>query len=140
VVVAALVLACPRAHAERQAGWKLDVPERVEFIAGVVGTLQLSIDVDHGLTVSRDAAVIVDLGSDAAISIKKRRLGRADAVDPDADSPHWSVALRSEIAGDHVVRVRVRGWVCGQKVCKPLDARRNVAISVAAAAPPTTNP
>jgi hypothetical protein len=139
LVVAALGLTCARAHAERQAGYKLEIPEHVDVVAGA-GTLPLAIVVDRGLTVSRDAAVIVDLAPDSAVSIKKRRLGRADAVDPDADGPHFNVALHAETPGDFVLRVRVRAWVCGQKVCRPFDARRNVAISVAPAAPPPASP
>ena len=141
MVVVALGLVCARADAQRPSGWKLEIPERVDIVAGAGGTLSVAIAVDRGLTVSRDAAIIIDLAPGAGIAIKKRRLGRPDAVDPDADAPHFNVALRAETAGDFVLHVRVRAWVCGQKVCRPFDARRNVAISVAPApAPAPTSP
>jgi hypothetical protein len=129
--LAVLVLASP-ARADR---WTLAIPERIELVARAGGALPIAIELERGQSVSKDAAVILDLAPDSAIAIKKRRLGRADAVDPDAPAPHFSVALRAETAGDFSVRVRLRFWVCGQHACRPVEARRNVAISVTAPAP-----
>ncbi|MCW5808868.1 MAG: hypothetical protein KIT31_41335 [Deltaproteobacteria bacterium] len=135
VIVAAVVIAAsPRAHAQRQPGWELRVPERVEVAAGGTATVAIAIAVDRGLVVSRDAPVIVDLAPDAALSVKKRRLGRGDAVDPEADAPRFAVAVRAPDAaaepGEHAVAVRIRLWVCGGKVCKPLDEHRKVTVVV----------
>ncbi len=134
----ALVAGAARAGAG-PSGARVEIPERVELVAGGGGTLPISITLDRGLTVSRDADVILDLSPDSAISIKRRRLGRSDAVDPAADAPRFSIALRADTPGDFRMRVHLRFWVCSTKVCKPVDARRNVAIAVAApppAAPP----
>jgi hypothetical protein len=128
VVLLALVLA-RQADAE-SAGWQLHIPERVELVSGQGGTLPIEIALDRGLSVSKDAAVIVDLTPDTAIAVKRRRLGRTDAVDPDAAAPRFAIAVRSDQAGDFRVRVRLRFWLCGQKVCKPVEARRNVSVSV----------
>jgi hypothetical protein len=122
-----------RAQRER---WELRVPERVELIAGASGTLPIELAVDRGLHVSKDAAIIVDLAPDSALAIKRRRIGRADAIDPDADAPRFAIAVRAETAGDFTMRVHLRFWLCGQKVCRPIEARRNVAFAVAAATPP----
>jgi hypothetical protein len=112
--------------------WELKVPERVELTAGTSGTLPISLAVDRGKTISKDAGIVVDLAPEGGLAVKKRRLSRADAVDPDADAPRFAVPLHSEAAGDFVLRVRLRFWVCGQKVCKPVDVRRNVTVAVAA--------
>ena len=125
-----VALASPRAVAQREPGWELRVPERIEVAAGATGVLTIALAVDRGLTVSKDAAVIVDLGLDPGASVKKRRLGRSDAVDPDADAPRFAVNVRGETAGDHVVRLRVRFWLCGTRSCRPIDARRTATVAV----------
>lgn len=142
-LLAALVVASfatTRADAQRDASWELRIPERMELVAGAGGTLPITIVLDRGLTISRDAALIVDLTPDAAIAIKRRRLGRADAVDPDAGAPRFSIALRSDTPGDFGVRVRLRFWVCGKRVCRPAEARRNVAIAVLPPPPTPATP
>ena len=113
--------------------WELKIPERVELTAGTSGTLPISLAVDRGKSISKDAGIVLDLAPEGGgVTVKKRRLGRGDAVDPDADAPRFSVPLRAEAAGDFSLRVRLRFWVCGQKVCKPVDAKRSVVVSVAA--------
>jgi hypothetical protein len=138
VFVLGAVLHTSGAEAERAPGWTLDIPERVELVAGTGGTLPITLSVDRGQSISKDAGIILDLAPDSAIAIKRRRLGRADAVDPGAESPRFAIALRSETAGDFTIRVRIRFWLCGTKVCRPVEARRNVTVPVAvpAQAPP----
>jgi len=136
----ALVALGVPAEAQRQPGWDVRVPDRVEVAPGGNVALPIAIAVDRGLSVSKDAPVIVDLAPDAGVTIKKRRLGRADAVDPDADAPRFSVAVRADAPGDHAVKIRLRLWLCGGKVCRPLDVRRQATIAVNAAAPAPTPP
>jgi hypothetical protein len=125
-----LLLAAP-AYAET---WELKIPERIEVPAGTSGTLPISIVVDRGRTISKDGGIVLDLAPEGgSISMKKRRLTRADAVDPDADAPRFAIPLRAEAVGDFALRVRIRFWVCGQKVCKPIDAKRSVVVAVTAA-------
>ena len=125
-----------RVDAQGNAGWELKVPERVELAAGATGTLPIAIAVERGQTISKDGGLILDLAPEAGVSVKRRRLGRADAVDPDEDSPHFAVPLRAEASGDFTVKLHLRFWLCGTKVCRPIDARRAVTISIAAPAPP----
>ena len=139
VVLAALAITA-RAEAQRQPGWEVRVPERVEVAPGAGGAIAISIAVDRGLTVSRDAPVIVDLVAPAAVAIRKRRLGRGEAVDPEADAPRFAVPVRATDVGDHAVKIRVRFWVCGAKACRPVDVRRSAVVAVAAPAPAPTPP
>ena len=132
VILAVLLVATP-ATADR---WDLQVPERLEVVAGTGGALPITISIDRGQRISKDAAIILDLAPDNAIGVKRRRLGRADAVDPDADAPRFNVALRADTPGDYAMRVRLRFWLCGAKVCRPVEARRNVTVAVAAAPVP----
>jgi hypothetical protein len=112
-------------------GWELHVPERVELAAGATGTLAIDIAVDRGQTISKDAGLVLDLAPDGGVSLRRRRLGRGDAVDPDADAPRFAIPLRGAAAGEFTLKLHVRFWLCGTKVCKPVDARRTVAVSVA---------
>jgi len=133
-LLAALVLTA-RAEAQRQPGWEVRVAERVEVAAGTGGAIAISIAVDRGLTVSKDAAVIVDLVAPAGVTLRKRRLGRGEAVDPEADAPRFAVPVRASEPGDHAVKIRVRFWVCGGKACRPVDVRRSAIVAVPAPAP-----
>ncbi len=135
VLLAALALTA-RAEAQRQPGWEVRVAERVEVAAGAGGAIAISIAVDRGLTVSKDAAVIVDLVAPPGVTLRKRRLGRGEAVDPEADAPRFAVPVRATETGEHAVKIRVRFWVCGGKACRPVDVRRSAIVTVPAATPP----
>ncbi len=135
VAAATCLLLGSTAAAQRQPGWEVRLSERVEVTTGQPGTLALALAVDRGLTVSRDAAVIVDLAAPPDVVIKRRRLGRGDAADPGADAPRFAIPVRTDIPGEHVIAVRVRFWLCGARVCRPVDVRRR-AVVVAVAPPP----
>jgi hypothetical protein len=113
------------------------VPEHVDLVAGAAGgTLPIAIVVDRGLTISKDADMIVDVAPDGGVVVRRRRLGRSDAVDPGADSPRFEVALRADAAGDFRVKLHVQFWLCGEKTCRPIDARRTVGVTVTVADKP----
>lgn len=130
--LAPALLMCAPAAAQRNPGWDVRIADRVDVAAGATAPLAISIAVDRGLTVSKDAAVIIDLAPDAGVGVKKRRLGRGDAVDPEADAPRFAVPLRGEAPGEHAVRLRVRFWLCGARSCVPIDVRRSATVSVTA--------
>ncbi len=135
LIAAALVIGA-RAEAQRVPGWEVRVADRVELVPGGAGTIPISIAVDRGLSVSRDAAVIVDLTAEPGVTLKRRRLGRPEAVDPDADAPRFAVPVRADAAGDHPVKVRIRFWLCGRTSCRPIDVRRTTIVAVTPAQPP----
>jgi hypothetical protein len=124
---AALLLIASIAQAQ-PAGWELKLPDKLEVAAGQVGTLSLSIAVDRGLSISRDAGLIVDLAPEPGVTIKKRRLGRGDAVDPEADAPRFAVPVHAD--ADAAIQVHVRFWLCAARTCKPVDVKRQVAVTV----------
>jgi hypothetical protein len=130
VVVALGALGTPAA-AQREPGWEVRVPERLEVAVGEGGAIAIAIAVDRGLAISKDAPVIVDLVGPPGVAIKKARLGRADAVDPGADAPRFSVVVKPSEAGEHVVKIRLRAWLCGGKVCRPLDVARQAVVAAA---------
>lgn len=133
VLLASIV--APGAEGQRQPGWEVRVPEKIELASGASGTVAVSIAVDRGLTVSRDADVILDVVTDPGVAVRKKRLGRRDAVDPEADAPRFAIPVKADADGEHAVKLRVRFWLCGGKVCKPIDVRRTATIAVTAAAP-----
>jgi hypothetical protein len=112
--------------------WDIKIPERVEMTTTAGGTLPINIVVDRGMSLSKDASIVIDLAPEPGVTVKRRRLGRTDAVDPEADAPRFSVPLRADNPGDFALRVRLRFWLCGQKVCKPVDAKRTVTVAVTA--------
>jgi hypothetical protein len=131
----ALLVGTP-AEAQREPGWDLRVAERVELAAGSTAPLTIALAVDRGLTVSKDAAVIIDVAPDPGVVVKKRRLGRGDAVDPEADAPRFALALRGDTPGEHRLRLHVRFWLCGTRSCRPVDVRRVTTVAVAPPSPP----
>jgi len=134
-IALAWLVAAP-AQAQRAPGWEVRVAERVPVAAGATAVLTIGLAVDRGLTVSKDADVIVDLDAEAGVAIKKRRLGRGDAVDPEADAPRFAVNVRGDQVGEHEVRLHVRFWLCGTKTCRPIDVRRVTTVAVGDLAPP----
>lgn len=135
-VIGGLLLALALAHtadAQPAAGWELRVPERVELAAGGTSALSVELALDRGEHVSKDAGLVLDLAPDGGVSVKRRRLGRADAVDPDADAPRFVVPVHAEASGDFTLKLHLRFWLCGAKVCRPIDVRRTVAVSIAPA-------
>ena len=122
-----LVLLATAAHAQ---GWEVRVPETLELVLGEPGTLPIAIAVDRGFVISKDAPVIVDVTAASGVSTRKPRLGRPDAVDPEADAPRFAVPLKTAAAGEHVVKIRVRMWLCGGRACRPLDVKRQATVVV----------
>ncbi len=129
-----------RAEAQPEPGWELHVPERIELAPGGTGTLSISIAVDRGQTISKDGGIVLDLAPEAGVSVKRRRLGRPDAVDPDADAPRFAIPLRAEASGDFTIKLHARFWLCGTKMCHPIDARRSVTVSITAPPQPPPAP
>ena len=117
------------AAAQDPVGYKLDVPEHLDFSVGD-GTLPIAVGVDRGQTISKDGGLVLDIAPDAGIVVKRRRLARTDAIDPDEDSPRFAIPLRGDAAGDFTLKLHLRFWLCGSKVCRPIDARRTVTIRV----------
>ncbi|HEY6177822.1 MAG TPA: hypothetical protein VIX73_25380 [Kofleriaceae bacterium] len=130
--LAVALLVCAPAAAQRDPGWDVRVTERVEVAVGASAPLSIAIAVDRGMTVSKDAAVIIDVAPDDGVTVRKRRLGRGDAVDPEADAPRFALAVRGDSPGDHAVRLHIRFWLCRSRICRPIEVRREARVSVAA--------
>ena len=130
--LAVALLVCAPAAAQRDPGWDVRVTERVEVAVGASAPLSIAIAVDRGMTVSKDAAVIIDVAPDDGVTVRKRRLGRGDAVDPEADAPRFALAVRGDSPGDHAVRLHIRFWRCRSRICRPIEVRREARVSVAA--------
>lgn len=119
----------PSSAAAQQAGWEVRIPDKLDLPAAG-GTLPISIAVDRGLSISKDAGLYLDLAPPAGVTIKRRRWQRRDAVDPEADEPRFAVPVKADqVAPDAVISIHVRFWVCGAKVCRPVDVKRTVAVA-----------
>ena len=84
----AVVLLAARADAQRDTGWELRIPERVELVTGTSGTLPITITVDRGRTISKDAGLTIDLAPEAAgllaVSLGFSRMYRDDLAQLEA--------------------------------------------------------
>ena len=114
-------------------GIDVRVPDHLVVTIGAASPLAITIAVDRGLVVSKDAPIIVDLEVGAGVVIKKHRLGRTDAVDPGADAPRYAIPTKGDAVGATTVGVRIRLWLCGRRVCRPVDVHRQAQVSVVAA-------
>jgi hypothetical protein len=130
VVAAALAAATPAAAAP---GIELRAPDEVAAVAGAPVVVSLTVVPPAGRTVSSDGPVLVELALPDGLSATRRRYARRDAADPAADAPRFELKLRAVTAGEHAVRVAVRAWLCGKKVCRPVRAERVVVVTVAPA-------
>ena len=124
-----IVLSARVAAAQDPVGYKLDVPEHLDFAVGD-GSLPITIQIERGQSISKDAGLTLDIAPDAGVVVKRRRLARTDAIDPDEDSPRFAIPVRGDAPGDFTVKLHLRFWLCGTKVCRPIDARRTVTIRV----------
>jgi len=122
-----VVLLVGTASAQDQ-GFEVKVPDKLDAVVGEPATLPITIAVDRGLVISKDAPVILDVAASGGVSTRKPRLGRPDAVDPEADAPRFAVTLKISGPGEHVVKVRLRMWLCGGRSCRPLDVRRTTVV------------
>lgn len=117
------------ADATSEPGWDLQVPAHVEVTAGTTGTLPIGIVVGPGKTISRDADITLDVSPEPGIAIKRRRLRRGDSIDPNGESPRFAIPFSAPRPGDYAIKVHMQFWVCGTKICRPIDARRTVVVS-----------
>ena len=132
VVGAGLALAgCGRAAADEP-----EVTLRVasELTVGQGETTAVSVTVTPaaGRTVSADGPLRMAVASDDGLVLPRRRFGRKDAADAAADAPRFDVRVKGRIAGDHVLALDVRLWLCGPRLCRPVRLERAVTIHVEA--------
>jgi hypothetical protein len=131
VLVLVLVLDPDRSRADT-ATWELVAPASIEFAAGGSGTFELDISPANGRTISRDGPVRVEVRVPDGVTTGRRRLSLADAVDPGARAPRFSIKLSAAKPGSYQVELRVRLWLCSRQSCKPVRASRVVTVDVKA--------
>ena len=135
-LVAALVVALVgTAHAD-DASYELKAADATVEV-GAQAAISLTIAPAAGKIVSHDGPVLVTLGSDDGVALTRKRYTRKDAADPAADAPRFDLKVKGVSAGDHLIDVDARFWLCGPKVCRPVRAHRALVVHVSApAAPP----
>ena len=131
VLLALLLLAPSVARADD--GWELRIDESVEVEAGAAAAVSLTIAGTGGRTISKDGPVRVEISS-TTLELKRTRYDRRNAADPAADAPRFDLKLVAK-PGDHELAIDARFWVCGKRTCRPVRARRTVAVHAAEPAP-----
>lgn len=120
--------------------WELVVPERVELAPGAPGAITIDVVPGAGRSVSRDGPVRLDVAPPDGVTITRRRLSLADATDPGAASPRFTVKLVADRAGSYPVEISIRLWLCVRQTCKPVRATRTVTVDVVAPSVPDAAP
>jgi hypothetical protein len=128
----AVLLATPAAAAP-DPGVELRAPDEVAAVAGQPVVVSLTLVPATGKSVSTDGPVLVELTLPDGLTASRRRYARRDAADPAAEAPRFELKLRAVAPGEHALRVAVRLWLCGKKVCRPVHAERAVVVRVAPA-------
>jgi len=72
--------------------------------------------------------------SSSTLELKRTRFDRRNAADPAADAPRFDLKIVAK-PGDHELSIDARFWVCGTRTCRPVRARRTVAVHAAEPAP-----
>ena len=124
LLVLALLTAASPAWGE---DWEVRVDEAVEVDAGKAATVSLTIAGLGGRVVSKDGPVRVGLSSET-LELKRTRYDRRQAADPAADAPRFDLRFSAPSAGDHSLAVDIRFWLCGARTCRPVRAKRTVAV------------
>ena len=94
--------------------------------------LALTIAPRPGYAISRDGPLVVTVvvRPDQGLELRRRRYLRRHAADARAASPRFDLAYRAARAGRYTVVVEVRFWLCRQRTCRPVRAKRRVGIEV----------
>jgi len=128
-LVISMLLAAAPARARADDGYELRVDERVEIAAGAVAAVSLTIAGTGGRTLSKDGPLRVEVSS-PTLELKRTRYDRRNAADPAADVPRFDLRFTAA-AGDHALTVDAHFWLCRKRTCRPVHARRTVAVHAA---------
>jgi hypothetical protein len=134
LTLALAATACAAAHAE-DPGYELRVAPDVTIELDTTASFSVAIVPATGRTVSAAGPVRVAVDAPDALAVPRRRYARKDAADPAADAPRFDIRLKARAAGEHTVTLDVRFWLCGKRVCRPVETTRTVRVMVRTQAP-----
>jgi hypothetical protein len=122
-------LAVPAAAAA-EPEYELRLPAEVDVTAGTDEAVSLTIAPVAGRTISADGPLLITVSADpdGAVTLPRRRYGRADAADARAEAPRFDLRFAAARAGEARLRVAVLFWVCGKRSCRPFQERREVQV------------
>ena len=114
--------------------YRIALPAELAVDQGQGGALSLTLSPDPGYSISRTGPLVVSLAAPEGLELPRTRYQRAQAADPQADSPRFDLAVRGARPGRYQLTVELSFWLCRGKVCRPIRASRTVAIEVRAPA------
>lgn len=145
-VVAAALLLLASSAAESQAGdkakpkpsYRVVFPAAMELQVGSTEVLELAVIPVDGFRVDLHGPVRITFqsGESPHVTIKKPRLSRKDALDPQSEAPRFRVPVRGIGAGQERVSIRYRFWLCRSKICRPVRGKAVLTALVKEAPPP----
>ena len=130
-LVALVAGGCARASAD-ESEVSLRVASELTVGLGEAAALSVTVAPAAGRTVSADGPLRIGVDAGDGLGLPRRRYGRKDAADPAADAPRFDVRVKGRAAGDHLLALDVRLWLCGPKLCRPVRLERTVTIHVLA--------
>jgi hypothetical protein len=96
--------------------------------AGGAGKLVLAIVPAEGTHVHPAAPLKIALSATPGLTLSRRELGHADAIDPKADGPRFEVPFTATAAGAQEARAQVGFYICSETWC--VKQSRDVRVSV----------
>lgn len=120
-------------------GFELRSATEVTVTPGTASTVSLTIAGTGGRTISKDGPVRIEVAS-STLELPRTRYARRDAADPAADAPRFDLRFTAGAAGDHELAIEARFWVCGKRVCRPVQATRTVTVHATAPEPAAPAP
>jgi hypothetical protein len=121
-LLAALSLAAPAFGADPGAdaakGYEIDTAGSTQKLApGSQGKLVLTIHPRGEWHVDPRTPLRIDLAAPAGLKLAKDRLGKKDAVTPNAEAPRFEAPFTAVAPGTHDVKAKLDFFVCSATAC-----------------------
>jgi len=118
LVLATLLLAPAARAADAIPRYELDTKDSTSALRrGGEGKLVLVIRAKDGWHVDPRTPLKIELSASEGLKLAKARLGKADAVDPKAESPRFEAPFTAVAAGAHEAKAKVDFFVCSADAC-----------------------
>jgi hypothetical protein len=104
--------------AEAANGYAIDTAGSTQRLApGAQGKLVFTIHPRGEWHVDPRTPLRIDLSAPAGLALEKTRLGKKDAVTPNAEAPRFEAPFTAVSAGTHEARAKLDFFVCSKTAC-----------------------
>ena len=101
-----------------------------EVRVGEDGVIKLVLVPKNGTKIQPQAPLEVKLSEPEGVVLEKRKLGRGDLADKDAEQPSLSTSLRGQKAGSYSIDADVSFFLCTDEWCQRMTDRVSIPVKV----------